>query len=341
MVELTIRGAGIFGLSIAWEALNRGVQVRVIDPYSPGAGSSDGLVGALQPHTPDNWNAKKQFQFESLILAGRFWADVEATSGMSSGYGRVGRLQPLMKERDIALAQSRAGSAKEYWKGKFLWEVVEANGASDFSPTSPTGYYAHDTFSAILHPRRAIAALSDAIRLRGGEILGEGKDKGPVIWATGWQGLKQLNQSLGREIGNGIKGQALLLKHDASDAPQVFADGIHFIPHLDGTLGIGSTSERSFDDPTSTDSQLDDLLDRAIEIMPVLKGARILDRWAGVRPRAVSRAPLLGPWPDRPGHFVANGGFKIGFGMAPKVAQVMVELLMDGHDRIPEEFRLR
>ena len=63
-------------------------------------------------------------------------------------------------------------------------------------------------------------------------------------------------------------------------------------------------------------------------------------RWAGLRPRARSRAPVLGPWPGRDGHFVANGGFKIGFGMAPKVAQVMARLVLGNHDEIPEDFRL-
>lgn len=340
MADLTIRGAGIFGLSIAWEALSRGATVRIIDPNGPGAGSSGGLVGALQPHTPDNWNAKKQFQFESLILAERFWADVEATSGLSSGYGRVGRIQPLLKDRDVELAKSRALSAQKLWQGKALWGVVDAGAMDEFCPPSPIGLYIHDTLSAILHPRHAITALAEAIRLRGGEILSEGEDSGPVIWATGWQGLKALNQSLDREIGNGVKGQAALIKHDASGAPQVFADGIHFIPHHDGTLGIGSTSEREFDDATTTDDQLDDLILHAYTIMPVLKGARVIDRWAGVRPRAVSRSPLLDAWPDRPGHFVANGGFKIGFGVAPKVAELMVDLVLEGRDAVPEDFRM-
>jgi glycine/D-amino acid oxidase-like deaminating enzyme len=37
---------------------------------------------------------------------------------------------------------------------------------------------------------------------------------------------------------------------------------------------------------------------------------------------------------------VANGGFKIGFGMAPKIAQVMADLVLDGRDAIPPDFRL-
>jgi glycine/D-amino acid oxidase-like deaminating enzyme len=72
--------------------------------------------------------------------------------------------------------------------------------------------------------------------------------------------------------------------------------------------------------------------------MPVLKGAPLRTRWAGVRPRAASRAPLLGPWPGRPDHFIANGGFKIGFGMAPKCAALMADLVLTGEDAIPAAF---
>jgi glycine/D-amino acid oxidase-like deaminating enzyme len=64
----------------------------------------------------------------------------------------------------------------------------------------------------------------------------------------------------------------------------------------------------------------------------------VLRRWAGVRPRAASLAPLLGAWPGRPGQFIANGGFKIGFGIAPKVGQVMADLVLDGRAAIPAEF---
>ena len=48
---------------------------------------------------------------------------------------------------------------------------------------------------------------------------------------------------------------------------------------------------------------------------------------------------MLGAHPLHDGQFIANGGFKIGFGMAPKVAQVMADLLLDGVDNIPPDFR--
>ena len=136
-----------------------------------------------------------------------------------------------------------------------------------------------------------------------------------------------------------MKGQAILLNYAASGAPQLFADALHIVPHSDGTVAIGSTSEREFDDPTQVDHQLDDVHTRAIAAFPVLADAPIIARWAGVRPRSRSRAPMLGYHPFEEGAFVANGGFKIGFGMAPLVGDVMADLVLDGVDRIPEAFR--
>jgi len=92
--DITVMGAGIFGLSVAWCCLKKGAAVQVIDPGGPGAGASGGVVGALAPHVPENWNAKKAFQLDSLLMAESFWDEVAATSGISPGYARAGRLQP-------------------------------------------------------------------------------------------------------------------------------------------------------------------------------------------------------------------------------------------------------
>ncbi len=329
--DITVMGAGVFGLSVAYACARRGAFVRVIDPAGVAAGASGGLVGALAPHVPENWNDKKAFQFDSLIMAETFWADVERLTGADVGYARSGRLQPLADAPAVALARARALTAAELWQGKAKWEVVEA-GRTGWMPPSPTGLVVHDTLSALIHPRRATQALADAIVALGGEVVTDAPPEGSVVWATGWDGLREIG-------GNGVKGQAALLRYDAAGQPQLFADALHIIPHGDGTVAIGSTSERDFDDPTATDTALDEVLARAIAAFPVLAGAEVIERWAGVRPRSQSRAPVLGPHPLRQGAFIANGGFKIGFGMAPKVGEVMADLILEGRDTIPEGFR--
>jgi glycine/D-amino acid oxidase-like deaminating enzyme len=339
-VDLTVRGAGVFGLSVAWAAVQRGARVRVVDPHGVAAGASGGVVGALAPHTPDAWNPKKAFQYESLVLSEPFWRGVEAISGLATGYARLGRLQSLADESAVSLARAREVSAREHWQGRFRWQVIAADTAGAWAPPTPTGLLVHDDLTARLAPRAACEALAAAIEMRGGEVLRDGRDEGAVLWATGADGLRALSDATGRPAGGGVKGQAALLHLDVRDRPQLFVDGLHIVPHADGTVAIGSTSERDYDDPTATDALLDDLMDRAVVAMPLLHGARVVQRWAGVRPRSRSRAPMLGPWPGRPGHFVANGGFKIGFGVAPKVAEVMADLILDGRDSIPEDFRV-
>ena len=338
--EITVLGAGAFGLSCAYEALRRGARVRVIDPHGVGAGSSGGVVGALAPHTPERWNPKKEFQFQSLIASRDFWPSVQETGGVSSGYGRTGRVQAVMDARQLDLARDREIQAQALWRGAAVWRVVDRAHVGDWGPDSPTGFWIFDDLSARLHPAQACAALAAAVRVLGGEILREGETSGAVIHASGWQGLEALNAAFGRTVGGGVKGQAVLFDFDARDAPQVYAEQLHIIPHADGTTAIGSTSEREFASPDTTDHQVEALIERAMVAMPVLHGAREIQRWAGVRPRARSRAPMVGPWPERAGHFIANGGFKIGFGMAPKVAQVLVDLILEGRDAIPEDFRV-
>ncbi|SDE70872.1 NAD(P)/FAD-dependent oxidoreductase [Limimaricola pyoseonensis] len=340
--DLTVMGAGVWGLSVAVACARRGAHVRVIDPAGPAAGASGGVVGALAPHVPEQWNDKKAFQLEALLMAEEFWADIARLSGEDPGYARSGRLQPLADAEAVARAEARAEGAAGLWRGAAEWRVIAAEGLDAWSPGSPTGRLVHDTLSARLHPRRATKALARAFEVQGGEVEREGLPEGPVVWATGVAGLEELSAQAGKTVGNGVKGQAALLRpkeFDARARPQLFVDGLHVIPHADGTVGIGSTSERDYADGAATDDQLDALVARARRICPPLEDADLVERWAGLRPRAKSRAPMLGAHPFRANAYIANGGFKIGFGLAPLVGEVMADLVLEGRDRIPAAFQ--
>jgi|SRR5690606_23960877 glycine oxidase len=348
--DVAVMGGGIFGLAIAFVCARRGARVILCERDRIGAGVSGGLVGALAPHVPEQWNAKKAFQLESLLMAGAFWEEVRAVSGIDPGYARSGRWQPLADAEAVARAEERAAGAGALWRGKAAWRVVAAPG-DGWAPASPTGYLVEDTLTARLHPRDAGRALAAALRALGGVVeegraeppaglTGQRATPGAVIWATGVAGLAALSEELGRPVGAGVKGQAALLACASPDRPQIFAEGLHIVPHHDGTVAVGSTAEASFDAPLTTDGHLDVLIERARALCPALRDAAVIERWAGVRPRAKSRAPVLGPWPGRAGQFVANGGFKIGFGMAPKVAEVMADLVLEGRDGVPDGFRV-
>jgi glycine/D-amino acid oxidase-like deaminating enzyme len=339
-VDARVMGAGVFGLCAALALARRGLAVEVVDPGGIGAGASGGLVGALAPHAPDRWGAMQAFQLAALVAAPAFWAGVAAEGGVDPGYARTGRLMPLADAAAVARAEARGAAAAAHWGGAGDWRVVPA--PEGFAPLSATGLCALDTLTARLAPRRALAALAAAIRVRGGvsrRDLPEGPPPAVTVWATGAAGLAALTADLGRDVGRGEKGQALLLAHDAGGAPLVGDDGLWIVPHGDRTVAVGSTSERAWDAP-GPDAALEALHTRAVALVPVLAGARVLERWAGIRPRAATRLPVAGAWPGRQGAFVANGGFKTGFALAPAVAEMLADLIVAGHDAIPAAFRL-
>ena len=68
-MDVTVIGGGVFGLSVAYACASRGATVRLYERKAIGSGASGGLVGALAPHVPENWNPKKAFQLESLLMA--------------------------------------------------------------------------------------------------------------------------------------------------------------------------------------------------------------------------------------------------------------------------------
>ena len=127
----------------------------MIDPHGIGAGSSGGIVGALAPHVPENWNEKKAFQFESLKIAQPFWEHVDRISGLNSGYARTGRIQPLLDEAGLSLAHERGKNAKSLWQGMAEWQVVDQQ--PKWATSSPTGKWIYDSLSARNQPRNAVA----------------------------------------------------------------------------------------------------------------------------------------------------------------------------------------
>ncbi|ABV91902.1 FAD dependent oxidoreductase [Dinoroseobacter shibae DFL 12 = DSM 16493] len=337
--DVTVLGAGILGLSAAYACARRGARVRVIETHHVGAGSSGGVVGALAPHTPEKWNPKKQVQFDSLIRAEAWWTEIAGATGCDPGYARLGRLQPIADDRALALARDRAQQAETLWQGRAAWHIRPATEFANWAPVTSTGLVTHDTLTARLHPAKACAAMAAALQGLGAEILiGDHAPTGKVIEATGAAGLAELSGHFGVQVGNGVKGQAAVLGYDARTLPQLFVDGLHIVPHTDGTTAVGSTSERDYTDPTGTDALLDAVIARARAAVPVLRDAPVRARWAGLRPRAKSHAPMLGAHPLRPDRVILNGGFKIGFGMAPELAEMAADLILDGRARIPPEF---
>lgn len=352
-MRVIVVGAGIWGLATAYACAKSGDSVTVYDENLIGYGASGGIVGALAPHVPDQWNPKKAFQFEALDTAAGFWSEIDTLSGSSSGYGRIGRIQPLVSEKAKTLALSRQETAKELWQGRYEWTVQ--NPPSYLSASCAPNGVVYDTLSARIHPAAATQSLAKACTSKGVTLntnhrvdeITDHSISGPwgqdsadiVIISAGVSGFDLIAPFVGKTAGTGVKGQAALFKFELLDAPQIYADGVYIIPHANGTVAVGSTSENTWDHD-GTDVLLETVIEKAFDIYPALKDQEIVQRWSGVRPKARKRDPMLGWVPNVKGIYSVMGAFKIGFGLSHKIGTVVAADIRGADVDIPTSFTL-
>lgn len=337
MANITVIGAGVYGLSCALALLKDGHQVRVLEKGRVGQGASGGLVGALSPHVPEDWNIRKQFQLGALVSAAAHWSEVESLSGLPSSYGRVGRYIPLDDAYEAEKARGRCVGAARLWPSGFHWQVRPD--APHIAPEAAPYGVVHETLSARISPRLACAALAAAVVNSGGEIVENHPVEtleGVSVIAAGIGSDALLSPFLGSGKIRGVKGQSVLVSGGLpAGSPVIYGNGVYIIPHADGTVAVGATSENKFAQAFSTDALLDAVLAKAIAIVPALSTAKVLERHAGLRPRAPKPEAMLGQLDDHT--FVATGGFKTGLGNAHTIAGALVQLVRGEAPDIPND----
>ncbi len=79
-------------------------------------------------------------------------------------------------------------------------------------------------------------------------------------------------------------------------------------------------------DKRTDPATIQSLYHAALELIPKLRDARILEDWAGLRPGTPDGLPILGAT-STPGYFVATGHFRDGILLAPITAHVMAQVI--------------
>jgi len=347
--DTAIIGGGILGLWAARHAIKRGEKVVLIEKRHLGAGASGGFLGALMPHMPDGWDAKKQFQYEGLSSLPNALAELEAETGVDCGYKMCGRIMPLPHEKMLQHMPVRISGAETFWGEGLDMSLLK----DQQTAWTDVGWLntdiarfgiQHDTFSARVNPRAYLKALEAFVRprsevLEGKEVnrldpehgrielaSGEKISAGQLIAANGWEAYPLLQpfmgeMNAGKPIGRGVKGQAILVEYEHDDdLPIVYHDGVYVVPHANNRVAIGSTSRKEWDAPFTFEESDMAFYEKAIEYVPALKNAPIIDKWAAVRPRNTLKdrgtTPWFGPILGYENHQALIGGFKITLGVA-------------------------
>lgn len=368
-VDVLIVGGGVFGLNTAYFLAKLGAKVAIVDADKIGSGASGGILGALMPYLPNSWHQKKQFQYEALLSLEQHCSDLENLTGISSGYGRVGRIMPIKKQGFQTQVEHRNRHAKINWGGEFEYSIKEVEEFTGllYPEKTPLGVM-YDNFSARIYPKYYIQALHQALikmhvpvienqHLKSNDLISKKiiLDSGKTlnfnhsVISAGYHSFYLLYELNLPKLGLGVAGEAILLKSkmdfDFVNTPVIYEDNLYIILHKNRQIAIGSTSipwDNEHEFPTPDKEVASGLLKRATAISPLLKEAQMIEQWAGVRPKAELRNPIIGKLPNYDHLYLASGGFKIGLGIAHKIGAYLAHEICNSNNphSLPENFSL-
>ncbi len=331
--DAIVIGAGIIGLSLAIELNKQGLRVLVVEKGEPGREASWAAGGMLVDSPAETQPALRELATASARMYPEFVHELEDESGLKIDLRSVGT---------IVLSQNPEPT-EAYALPQPVAELEPALRNCDGDGRRFTAHFLQER---CVDPRHVTAAALAAAKHRGvdfssgDEVLGlemaDGSVSGVRTNKTRFAAGMVVNcaGAWAGQIGphpfptRPVKGQMLCVVMPEKEMVRhvVRAPEVYLIPRSDGRMVIGATAEEAGFDKRTVPETIQKLRQAAIDLIPRLAEARILEAWAGLRPGTPDGLPILGATPT-PGYFVATGHFRDGILLAPVTARVMGQVI--------------
>jgi len=354
--EIVVVGGGVIGSCIAYSLTLGGARVTVLERGHLASGSSGVAAGMLAPQVEAPF-ADPFFELallgraEHAPLAGTLLDDV----GLDVEYRRTGILRVARTEAERADLQrlyrwqSARGLAAEWVDSDALGECEPLlHGVA--GRLLAGGLWLADE-AQVRGPRLvqalAAAAIKRGAKFREGNAVVGLETTGDritgvrthtdvvhtetVVLAAGvWS--PDLLQTVGLELPVApVKGQILSMKALGRAPRQVLWCGeCYLVPRPDGEIVLGATEEEGNYDTRPTLAGFNRLTEAALEVVPAVGGFAVDGFWAGLRPAAPDRFPIVGWAGSVAGLFVATGHYRNGILLGPLTGRRVADHLLGG-----------
>lgn len=317
---IRVLGAGIIGLSVADELVQRGHDVEVID-REPRSGATYAAAGMLSP-SGELWHGESTLYTlgrESLALWPAFAhrLGVELRRGTLMAAADRDDLQQI--ERHIALMQNHGDEPRPLTRSGLLrLEPRLGNVAGG-------ALLPHDHS---VDPRAIAAALQARLGDRVVPVA-NGEAERTVI-ATGARLPAPFSDLVRR-----VRGEILRLRMSPGELPDhpiralVQGDPVYLVPRSNGELVVGATQQEHDSPAVVTAEGVWRLLNAARRLMPGIDLAEVAEFTARDRPGTADNLPLVGPTHD-PSIILAAGHFRHGVMLAPLTAAAVADYVEFG-----------
>ncbi len=312
---IVIIGAGLIGLSVAYELAKRGADVHVVEAYDSAASTSWSSAGRLAPFTDSEGSEQQEdFLATALGLYQVFVKELHKRTGIDPYLRIDGIIDVALDEAAALRLRDRADSLvargiHAHWleadevrrlepslgPATVGASLIEEEGHIDNRQLGDALRAACADVGVRIEERTGPVALeSDGARALGVRASGNFIAAEAVVNAAGaWAGEVDGVPPHVRVPILPVKGQLVVLTMPRRMVARVLMlPGAYVVPRTDGTLVVGETAEETgFDvrvDPAGTQR----LLDAALRAMPAL--ADLHDRGdVGRAPAAIAERPAL------------------------------------------------
>ena len=373
-VDVAVVGAGIVGLSLAYEVACLGASVAVVDAGHAGR-ATDAGAGLLSPATSLEadaalWPFLRHCGAHYPLLLERLAADGAAVA--KTGYGRCGSLSVILRANENEWFAPFADMALRRSPGEVA-EIGPADAAVLFPPLGRVHRVLHASGAARVDGRGMAEALWEGCAVRGVRfVVGHADGVGEHARSEGLRGVFSLrvegrdalacdalavaggawSAAMGEWLGCALpvgptKGQIVHLgvNEDTGVWPIVQPLLTHYlVPWPGGRVACGGTFESGAGySTTATAAGISELLREGLAVAPGLAGAEYRETRVGLRPTSADDRAIVGRLPRWVNAWVATGHGANGLLQGPYSGRVLAHAiagreLPGGEPGVPEAF---
>ncbi|MDR9393685.1 MAG: FAD-dependent oxidoreductase [Roseovarius sp.] len=317
-----ILGAGVAGLCVAHELTRRGVATRLVDPAGgPGAhGCSWWAGGMLAP------DCESETAEEPVTRLGREAADWWEDAGV-----------PVIRRGSLVVTLTRDRQELDRFARRTTrHDRITGAGLAKLEPGLAGRFdrALHFPGEAHLDPRLALATLRKTLAASGVDIAADAPGTGTRIDCRGLAARDALTDL------RGVRGEMVVLR-----APDVALSRpvrllhprhpLYIVPRGDGVFMLGATQLETGGQGPATLRSVAELLNAAYALDPAFGEAEVLEIGADARPAFPDNLPRIR---RRGGTIHVNGLFRHGFLLAPALARMVADLVIEGqHPEVMDE----
>ena len=351
--DIVIVGGGAVGASIAYHLGQRGVGrgVVLLERNTLGSGSTGRSAGGIRCQFSTEINIR--FSLEALEV----WRQFESIFGLPVDYREIGYLflahteQQAEQFRHNVALQNRLGVPSRLVDAPEMARLVPGLNTADltagaYSPRDAIAGPNEATQAFVRRAREAGVRICEGVEVTAIDTRHDrvqavetthGRIETPVVVNAAGPWAALVGRMAGLDVPVKPYRRELFVSEPFEAIPEVplvidIGVGWYFRREGPGILMSGAKDNHSSFDMHVDWGGLPRIAAHATQRMPPLAAARFGSKaWAGLYDVSPDDHAILGPVPELPGFYCANGFSGHGFQHSPTTGRVMAEWILDGH----------